>query len=336
MRRVRNLFSSAAKTARAVFTIPLAGGLALIPLALNLSAAELVVAQDGSGQYRTVQSAIDAAPVKATKPCVIHIKPGIYHEKIVVPREKTFLRFVGDHADTTVLTFDLNANSPGADGKPIGTHGTASTVVAGNDFTALNITFENPAGTNGQALAIDVAADCAAFYQCRFVGWQDTILEESGRHYYEQCYIAGSVDFIFGWATAYFDHCHLHCRGNGFITAASTPETNSFGYVFADCRVTSEPVVRWIYLGRPWRPHAHVIFLNAELPAQIKPGGWNNWDNPENEKTARFAEYNSTGPGANAAARVTWSKQLNEAEAKAITVERVLGGRDGWKPARKR
>jgi pectinesterase len=302
----------------------------------GVSAAEtnLFVASFGTNQFKTVQEAINATPqsVSATNPCVIRVRPGMYKELIYVQREKRFVRLVGEDAEKTVLTFDLNANLPGVNGKPIGTFRTPSTVIDADDFTAENITFENSAGPVGQALAIRIDGDRIAFRNCRFLGWQDTILANRGRHYFENCYIAGHVDFIFGGATAYFEACHIHCLSNGYITAASTPEQQPFGFVLSNCRITGATPEVKTYLGRPWRPFASVMFLNTEMSAVVRPEGWNNWRDPAREKTARYSEFHSTGPGANPKARVPWARELTETEAKPITSEKVLAGSDGWNP----
>jgi pectinesterase len=294
---------------------------------------ELVVAADGSAKYKTVQEAIMAVPAGTREnPVRIRIKPGVYKELIYIQREKRFFRLVGEDPKTTVLTYDLHANIKGQDDKPIGTFRTPSTVIDADDFAAENITFENSAGPVGQALAIRVDGDRAVFRNCRFKGWQDTILLNRGRHYFENCYIAGHVDFIFGAATAFFERCHIHCLKDGYVTAASTPADQPFGFVFSNCRITGEtPTVR-TYLGRPWRAHSGVIFLNTEMSEVVRPAGWHNWNFPEREKTARYAEHNSRGPGADPRTRVPWARRLTKGEAKAITPGRVLGGADGWNP----
>ena len=220
----------------------------------------------------------------------------------------------------------------GPDGKIIGTFRTASTFIDADDFTAENLTFENSAGPVGQALAIRIEGDRVAFRNCRFLGWQDTILANRGRHYFEDCYIAGHVDFIFGGATAFFERCHIHCLRNGYITAASTPTEQPFGFVFSHCKITGEGPDVKTYLGRPWRAFASVIFLNTEMSDVVRPVGWHNWDKPDREKTSRYAEFKSTGPGAQKEARVSWSRQLSAAEARGITAEKVLRGADGWNP----
>jgi pectinesterase len=309
--------------------------LALLVVCLGQArAADATVAPNGDGQFKSIQDAINAAPQRTSRdrPWVIHIKPGVYKELIYVQREKRFISLVGDDAATTILTYNLNANMLGPDGKPIGTFRTASTMIDADDFTAENLTFENSAGPVGQALAIRIEGDRVAFRNCRFLGWQDTILANRGRHYFENCYIAGHVDFIFGGATAVFEKCHIHCLRNGYITAASTPPEQPFGFVFLHCRITGESPEVKTYLGRPWRDFAAATFLNTEMSDVVRPVGWHNWDKPAREKTSRYAEFKSTGPGGQKDARVAWSKQLSAAEAKSITVAKVLGGGDGWNP----
>lgn len=298
-------------------------------------AADATVAADGSGQFKSVQDAINAAPTgRPGKRWVIHIKPGVYKELLYVQREKRFLTLEGEDAARTILTYNLHANLTGLDGKPIGTFRTPSTYIDADDFTAENLTFENSAGPVGQALAIRLDGDRAAFRNCRFLGWQDTILANRGRHYFADCHIAGHVDFIFGAATAFFERCHIHVLRDGYITAASTPPEQPYGFVFSNCKITAETPNVKTYLGRPWRAYAAVTFLDTEMPASIRPEGWHNWGYAEREKTARYAEHKSLGAGANAGARAAWAKQLTAAEAKNITAERVLAGQDGWNPQR--
>ena len=295
-----------------------------------------IVAADGTGDCKSVREAIMAVPIHASRNwSTIRVKPGVYKELIYVQRERGLIRLVGEDPENTVLTFRLHANLPTADGKPIGTFRTPSTVIDADDFVAENLTFENSAGPVGQALAIRVDGYRVAFRNCRFLGWQDTILLNRGRHYFERCYIAGHVDFIFGGATAFFESCHMHCLSNGYITAASTPPQQPFGFVFSNCKITgASPDVK-TFLGRPWRPFGSVTFLNTEMSEVVRPQAWNNWRDPARERTARYAEFHSTGPGAKPKERVPWSRQLTEAEARSITLERVLGGPDGWNPRSK-
>ncbi len=299
---------------------------------LQAGQTNLYVAADGSAKFKSVQDAIMAVPSgSGSNSVVIHIKPGIYKELIYVQREKTFFKLVGESPTNTVLTFDLYAGITNFDGKPIGTFRTPSTTIDADNFTAENLTFENSAGPVGQALAIRVDGDRAMFRNCRFLGWQDTVWLNRGRQYFTNCYICGHVDFIFGGATAWFEKCEIHARGNGYLTAASTPEDAPFGFVFSHCRITGEPGVR-TYLGRPWRNYASTIYLNCEMSDAVQPMGWSDWGKKETHKTARYAEFNSTGSGASPTNRPDWTEQLSAAEANLVTMEEVLGGPDGWKP----
>jgi pectinesterase len=300
---------------------------------LRAAEAGCVVAADGSGQFKSVQEAINGAPqtCSATSPWTIRVRPGTYRELVYVQREKRFVRLAGDDPARTTIIYDLRASAPGSDGKPIGTFHTPTLWIDADDFSVEGLTITNSAGAVGQALALRVDGDRVSFRNCRLLGWQDTILANRGRQYYLGCTIQGAVDFIFGGATAFFDRCDIICSGNGYITAASTPEGQAFGFVFSGCRVSGAAGVQ-TYLGRPWRPFANVIFLNTQMSGIVRPVGWHNWNKPEREKTSRFAEFGSSGDGANAAARAPWSKSLSGAEAGAITAERVLSGADGWAP----
>ena len=194
-------------------------------------------------------------------------------------------------------------------------------------FSAENITFENAAGPVGAgAVSIIVRSDRASFYNCRFLGFKDTLYthKAGSKQYYKKCYIEGTVDFIFGSSIAYFDECEIYCKQNGYITAASTPEDQSFGYVFNKCRISGDDSSSF-YLGRPWRPFAHVVFIACELSEVVKTEGWNNWGKTANEETTKFLEYQNTGPGADKSERVTWSRQLTEKEVDEYKLERVLG-----------
>jgi pectinesterase len=294
----------------------------------------LVVSATGDGAFKSVQDAVMAVPSGAASNCVvIRIRPGTYQELVYVQREKRFFRLVGDDPLTTVIRFNLHANLPGADGRPLGTFRTATAVIDADDFIAENVTFENFAGPVGQALALRVDGDRARFRNCRFLGWQDTMLLNRGRQYFTNCYIAGHVDFIFGSATAWFDHCRIECLKDGYITAASTPVDQPFGFVFYKCDIRGKtPEIR-TWLGRPWRPHASTLFLRTTMSEVVRPEGWSDWNKPEAHLSARYAEYDSTGPGAAAAARVPWSRQLAAAAAKALTPAVVLSGPDQWDAA---
>lgn len=293
---------------------------------------DTVVAADGSGDYRSLRTAIESAPYRPPgQRWVIRVKPGTYRERVYVQRERGYIRVVGDDPATTLLTHELHANLRDVDGERLGTFRTATLHVDGDGFVLENMTVANTAGPVGQALALRVDADRVIFRRCRFLGWQDTVLVNRGRHYFEDCYIEGHVDFIFGGATAWFENCQIHCLRDGYITAASTPRDQPYGLVFRRCRITGEPGAR-TYLGRPWRPYAMTVFLETFMAGVVRPEGWHNWNDPARERTVRYGEFGSYGPGATRAARVPWAGWLTEEEAKALIPSRVLAGMDGWNP----
>src|SRR3982751_505545 len=298
----------------------------LILLFSACAVADITVAADGSGDVKTVQAAVDRVPQNNKKRFIIRIRPGTYFEQVRVPIDKPYVAFIGGSAEKTKLTFNLSNKQAGS------TSATYSVYIGGHDFYAENITFENSFGTGSQAVAVLVEADRAVFKNSRFLGWQDTLYAKNGRQYYENCYVEGHVDFIFGEAAAVFDNCTIHSKGDGYIAAPmrfSADEPS--GFVFVNSTLTSENTKDGIYLGRPWRDYGRAVFINTKMDASVRPEGWNHWQ-PEREKTAYFAEYNSSGPGANTVARVKWAHQLNEGEAKQFQVENFLKGRDGWDP----
>lgn len=305
-----------------------------VPVRAATPTADAVVAADGSGQYTSVQDAISAAPMltgATDARWVILVKPGTYRERVYVQRERGNLTVRGDDAATTIIAYDLQANLPGPDGKPIGTFRTPTVQVDGDGMIWENVTIANRAGPVGQALALRVDGDRVVFRHCRFLGWQDTILVNRGRHYFADCYIEGHVDFIFGAATAYFDRCHLHCLKDGYITAASTPEGQAYGMVFADCTITGAEGVKTC-LGRPWRNFARTIFLRTEMSGVVRPEGWHNWNKPDAEKTVHYAEFACTGPGAALAGRVPWMQKVESGDSSRYAPQAVLAGADGWTP----
>ena len=296
---------------------------------------QITVAQDGSGQFKTVQEAIDSIPAYPRQTVDIHILPGKYVQQVTIPRIKPHIHLIGDDPATTILSFNLGAPMLGPDHKPIGTFATPSVRFLSDDVSAQGITFENTLGPHGQALAVEIAGDRIAFDNCRFLGWQDTIFaDSSGRNYFHNCYVEGHVDFIFGKSTAVFDSCEIHSKEKGYLTAASTEPYTPFGYVFVRCKLTADANVKpaSVYLGRPWRPYGATAFIDCEMGPHIRPEGWFNWKNPANEKTARYAEYNNMGPGANTSERVSWAHQLTPAEASQYDIAKILAGSDGWQP----
>ncbi|GAA4321554.1 pectinesterase family protein [Flaviaesturariibacter amylovorans] len=308
----------------------------LLMLVATLSAGAqrtLVVAADGSAPFRTVQTAFDAVPLHNRKPVTIHIRPGVYKEKLRLDSTKRFVTLIGEDAFTTVLTFDDHTGRISPRGDTINTYTSASFFAEASDFRARNITFDNSAGYSaGQAVAIQILGDRVQFEGCRFTGNQDVLFpaRPATRQYFAHCYIEGTTDFIFGPSTAWFEQCHINSKRNSHVTAASTPQEQAFGYVFNRCILTTDStVLTKVSLGRPWRPYASVTYLRCYMGGHILPEGWNNWRNPANEKTARFAEFASFGPGAQPAARAPWIRQLNAAAARIITLKAVFGD---WDP----
>ncbi len=295
---------------------------------------DFVVAADGSGNFKTVQEAIHAVPDFRNKITIIFIKKGIYKEKLVLAASKKNVKFIGESLNETILTYDDYAQKKNTFGEEKGTSGSSSFYIYGEGFSAENITFENSSGPVGQAVAVWAGGDKLIFINCRFLGFQDTLYTYGGgnRQYYKNCYIEGTVDFIFGASTAWFESCTIFCKKAGYITAASTADTTKFGYVLNKCKIKGDAPANSFYLGRPWRPYAKVAYLNCELPGFIRPEGWNNWGKESNEKTAYYAEYKSTGKGADPKNRTNWSHQLTDNEYKDYILENVFRG---WHPEAK-
>jgi pectinesterase len=340
----------------------------ILPLAINLlfSATIPLLAQDvhvrvspdvktgieSTTEYPTIQMALDHHPFAGMDAqgypgrVYIEIAPGTYHERIIVTQNHRNITLVGmgkSPADV-VITNSLSASQVG------GTFFTETAEINGDGFAAVNLTIENTAGNTGQAVAAAVRADRVVFKHCRLLGHQDTLFADYGRQYYTDSYIEGGVDFIFGNAAAVFERDELHFNGPGYLTAQSrTSDAQPTGYVFVESRVTAslgpEPVQGMagaassasanhrVYLGRPWRPYARVVYIRTELPDELASEGWNDWGHATNQKTAWFAESASTGPGAHPAARSKWSHQLKADEVRSFLPSAFLAGSDGWNPA---
>lgn len=322
----------------------------------------LFVARDGSAEFRNVAEAVEVCRAFMEYHKVIYIKKGIYKEKIEIPTWLTNIEICGEDKDKTIITWDDHANIKISDpaqginflhmGKPMGTFRTFTVKVSGSNITFKNITIENNSARLGQAVSLHVEGDKCAFINCRILGHQDTIYTGRGgvRQYFGNCYIEGTTDFIFGPSTVWFENCEIKNKINSYVTAASTPKDVKYGYIFNHCKVIcdeyeqardgspSKNILNKCYLGRPWRPYAHTLFMNCELGAHILPAGWHNWGNKDNELTARYEEYNNTGAGAakvdskgKASERVSWVRMLTKKEAQKITLTEVFGETD-WIP----
>lgn len=321
--------------------------------------------------FETIQEAVDLLEQNALgERETICILPGIYEEQVIIYRSK--LRLVG--IGTVELTMNRYAKELDQDGNEIGTFATPTLFLGGSDIVVENMIISNTAGMGkhiGQAVAVYAHCDRAVFRNCIFKGHQDTLFtgplpprprertqfggvpirehHEHYRHLYQNCYIEGTVDFIFGGATAYFAGCNIHSLPQtpgkrGYITAASTPFGQQYGYVFKDCLITAEPGVSDVFLGRPWREHAQTVFVNCKMGEHIHPSGWDNWDNPDNEQSVDYREY---GPAEELAlitgSRVKWAKcaavegmadglenDLISNSVAAYELKQVFAGNDFW------
>jgi pectinesterase len=303
----------------------------------------LIVSKDGSGDFSTISDALDSINNRNRRE-TIFVRNGIYKEKVHI--SSPFVSLIGEDPDKTILTYDDYAKKPDNLGAEMGTFNSYSILITGEGFEAESITFQNSSGPGrikGQAIAAYVDADKVRFRNCKFLGYQDTlftgplpptpIIKDGfkgpdinkerlvGRHLYENCYIEGDIDFIFGSAAAVFKGCTIMSLGSGYITAASTPHEENIGYVFLDCTLSCNCAANTVYLGRPWRDYAKTVFINCYMEEHIKEEGWHNWSKPEAEKTAFYAEYNSRGPGGKTYKRVNWTKILTLEEAKLYQVQ---------------
>jgi len=305
---------------------------------------KLVVSKDGTGNYKTIQEAINSVRDLGQKTVRIFIKNGVYQEKIIVPTYKTNISLIGESIDSTIITNNDFSGKPipsGNDGMgkdKFNTFNSYTVLVEGNDFSASNLTIQNTAGAVGQALALHVSADRVTIKNCKIIGNQDTLYlaTEQSRQYYQDCYIEGTTDFIFGEATVVFESCTIKSKTNSFITAAATKSSQVFGFVFFNCKLVADTAVNKVYLGRPWRPYAKTVFIHCELGSHIDPEGWNPWKGdamfPDKEKTTFYAEYSNIGEGSNTEKRVAWSSQLTDKAAEKYTTAQILSGKDKWNP----
>lgn len=290
----------------------------------------VVVAADGSGDYITLQAAIDSSRAFAPGGVIIHLKKGVYKEKVTIPSWRTNISIIGEDAENTIITW---ADYSGQEG--IHTFNSYTLKVEGNDFYAENITIRNTAGRGvGQGVALHVEGDRAEFFNCRIIANQDTLYAgvDNSRQYYRNCFIEGTTDFIFGPATAVFEKCSILCKKDSYITAASTSPNQQFGFVFLNCNIQVSDEAEKVYLGRPWRDYAKTVFINTEMDAKIRPEGWHNWSRPEAEKTVYYGEYNSTGKGGKADKRVSWSKQLSKEDVEIFTIKNIFSLTGSWIP----
>jgi pectinesterase len=305
---------------------------------------EITVAQDGSGNYKTIQEAVNSVRDLGQKQVSILIKKGVYQEKLIIPSWKVKISLIGEDKANTIVTgndFSGKAIPNGKDAlgnTKFSTYSSFTVLVQGDDCKIENLTIQNTAGRVGQAVALHVEGDRFVMKNSIILGNQDTLYlaKENSRQYFENCFIEGTTDFIFGEATVFFNHCEIKSLTNSYITAAATTKNQSYGFVFLNCKLKAAEGATKVFLGRPWRPYAKTVFLKCELGKHIVPEGWNPWKGDlmfvDKEKTAFYAEYQNVGVGAEINSRVSWSKQLSAKEAKKYTIQQVLKGKDNWNP----
>lgn len=279
---------------------------------------DMVVAQDGSGDYTSLQAALDRMRVTGER-TLIYIKSGTYEEKVNVTHSNISL--IGEDVSDVVITWDDYSGD--AEG-----HSTSSSYtlqVEGDGFYAENITFANSAGDVGQAVAVSTTGSQQIFNNCRMLGFQDTYYARKGMQYLKDCYIEGATDFIFGESTAVFDHCEVMCvEGGQYITAPADTKLITevgggpfyHGLLFLDSEISSGEGVgnNSYYLGRPWQPNASTVYVRCTYGSHIRDLGWSTWSG-DNHLTGFFAEYNNVneaGELVDVSGRVDWSTQLTE------------------------
>ncbi|KAL2644080.1 hypothetical protein R1flu_011667 [Riccia fluitans] len=292
----------------------------------------IVVDQSGKGNFRTINSAIEAIPKGSSDRFVIHVKAGTYKENVKIGSGMGPITLQGEGYDKTKITYNLNA------GKAGGTLKSASVSIRSENFIAKDIAFENsspdpgPGAVNKQAVALEISGDKAAFYRCAFYGYQDTLYDRQGRHYFKDCLIVGYIDYIFGNGQSYYDSCTLQTIGqqnSGSLTAQKREDSGEdTGYSFVNCRVEGKG---YVYLGRAWGISSRVVFIQTYFASIIRPEGWFNWGVPGREKTVYYGEYRCFGPGANRAGRTPWSKALTASQAQPFLTVDWIDGRE-WLP----
>ncbi|SOD94786.1 pectinesterase family protein [Spirosoma fluviale] len=303
--------------------------------------ASFTVAQDGSGNFKTIQEAVNSFRDHSQVPVTLYVKNGVYAEKLVIPSWKPNIHIIGESREGVIITGDDFSGKAYPGGKDwtgkdkYSTYTTYTVLVDAPETILENLTIRNTAGRVGQAVALHVEGDRFVCRNCNLLGNQDTLFAaaEDSRQYYENCFIEGTTDFIFGKSVSVFQSCTIKSLSDSFITAAATPVYQPYGFIFFDCKLTADPVAKKVYLGRPWRPNAKTIFVRTQMDSHILPAGWDNWNNADNEKTVLYAEYGNTGPGSSTSGRVGWSKQLTANEVKQLTLASIFSGKSPWLPA---
>ncbi|XP_021283279.1 probable pectinesterase 29 [Herrania umbratica] len=296
----------------------------------DVIAKTILVDQSGHGDFITIQKAIDSIPSMNSLWIHIHVKAGIYNEKLNIPRDKPRILLVGESRGSTVVQFGDGGSSIES----------STFSVYAEEFLAMDITFKNthnlqPGNPITWAPAALINADKAAFYRCGFIGLQDTLTDSQGRHYFENCYIEGAVDFIWGNGRSIYQRCILNATasllGRGrtaYITAqARDSTTDDSGFVFKYCSVFGTGPA---YLGRAFRQYARVLFYQTQMANIIVPEGWSAWNNVGKEDSIVYAEVDCEGPGADKSKRVPWEKNLSPQDLSYLINVDSFINKGGW------
>ncbi|TXG51146.1 hypothetical protein EZV62_023670 [Acer yangbiense] len=300
----------------------------------------ITVDVSGLGEFLSVQAAVDSVPENNRMNVLIQIGAGFYIEKVVVPATKPYITFQGAGRELTVIEWHDRACDRGSNGQQLRTYQTASVTVYANYFSARNISFTNTApaplpGMQGmQAAAFRISGDKAYFSGCGFYGAQDTLCDDAGRHYFKECYIEGSIDFIFGNGRSMYKDCELHSIATRFGSIAAhdrkSPDEKT-GFAFVRCRVTGSGP---IYVGRAMGQYSRIVYSYTYFDDLVAHGGWDDWDHVSNKnKTAYFGVYKCWGPGSKNVRGVSWARELDYESAHRFLVKSFVNGRHWIAPA---
>ncbi|XP_078442032.1 putative pectinesterase 29 [Wolffia australiana] len=296
---------------------------AMSTAAAGLDVISIYVNQSGQAQFKTIQAAIDSVPNKNNRWIRIHVARGVYREQVMVSIQKSFIMLEGEGKDQTFIEWSAHASPTVSDPE------TAAFSLMAPNFVAKRITFKNAyrGETAAPALAAIIWSDKAAFYDCGFVGYQDTLCDMSGRHYFKDCRIEGAVDFIFGIGRSIYDSCAIVSTGDGWITAHGRNSANdTSGYVFKNCNITGTGKT---HLGRPWGPLSTVIYYESFMADIVVPQGWEAWFQSNHLAEITYVESGCSGPGSDTSSRVSWEKKLNQSVLeKYINMSYI--NHDGW------
>ncbi|XP_062178250.1 probable pectinesterase 53 [Alnus glutinosa] len=328
---------AALKGAESIVETSSRGGRNVLDVRLRLAEMNQViisVCQNGTGDFKTIREALNTIPLNNTRRVILMIKPGVYREKIIIPRAVPFVTFLGDAGDPPTVTGNDTASSTGSNGRPLGTYHSATVAVNANYFVAVNMKFENTApheigSIGGQGVALRISGTKAAFYNCSFYGSQDTLYDHKGMHYFKNCFVQGSVDFIFGYGRSLYENCYLNSTAEKVASLTAQKRTNASltsGFSFKDCVVTGSGQ---IYLGRAWGDYSRVVFSYTFLDKIVLPQGWSDWGDQTRDYKVYYGEYKCSGPGANSTGRVPWARMLRDEEAKPFIGTQFIEG-DNW------